>query len=117
MLERDVPLWVQSHLAGTSNIDDYLSMSVASLEVIYLRERTEEILDYLSNGLPGKGMGATSRAAKGFLSKRIQTKSFLELHIDSPQVIVPQHENSDKGFALKLGASPRSSLPVARYDF
>ena len=99
----EVPLWVQSHLAETSNIDDYLIMSVASLEVTYLRERTEEILDYLSNGLPGKGMGATSRAAKGFLTKRILTKSFLELKIDSPQVVVPQHENADKGFALKLG--------------
>ena len=37
----------------------------------YLKERTDELLDYLSNGLPGKGMGATSRAAKGFSSERI----------------------------------------------
>jgi hypothetical protein len=57
----------------------------------------------LSNGLPGKGMGVTSRAAKGFLKKRILTKSFLELHVNSPQVFVPQHEVSEDGIALKLG--------------
>jgi hypothetical protein len=57
----------------------------------------------LSNGLPGKGMGATSRAAKGFLSKRIVTKSFLELHVVSPQVLVPQHEAAARGLELKLG--------------
>jgi hypothetical protein len=99
----EVPAWVQSHIAETGDIDDYLSLSVAALQVTYLRERTEEILDYLSNGLPGKGMGATSRAAKGFLKNRILTKSFLELHVDSPQVLIPQHEAVADGITLKLG--------------
>jgi hypothetical protein len=98
-----VPKWVQSHLSSAGDVDDYLSLSIAALQFTYLRERTEEILDYLSNGLPGKGMGATSRAAKGFLSKRIVTKSFLELHVVSPQVLVPQHEAAARGLELKLG--------------
>jgi hypothetical protein len=102
-LQTEVPTWVQSHVSETGDIDDFLSLTVAALQFTYLRERTEEILDYLSNGLPGKGMGATSRAAKGFLTKRILTKSFLELRVDSPQVIVPQHESIYDSIALKLG--------------
>jgi hypothetical protein len=103
LLHGKVPPWVQSQVSVCDGIDDFLSLSVASLHVTYLRERTDEILDYLSNGLPGKGMGVTSRAAKGFLKKRILTKSFLELHVNSPQVFVPQHEVSEDGIALKLG--------------
>jgi hypothetical protein len=99
----EVPNWVRSHVSESGEIDELLSVSVAALQFTYLRERTEEILDYLSNGLPGKGMGATSRAAKGFIEKRILTKSFLELCIDSPQVIVPQHECLHGVIMLKLG--------------
>jgi hypothetical protein len=108
-----VPAWVQFHVAETGDIDDYLSLSVAALQFTYLRERTEEILDYLSNGLPGKGMGATSRAAKGFLKKRILTKSFLELHVDSPQVLIPQHEAVADGITLKLGMYSLASFRFA----
>jgi hypothetical protein len=109
----EVPAWVQSHVAETGDIDDCLSLSVAALQFTYLRERTEEILDYLSNGLPGKGMGATSRAAKGFLKKRILTKSFLELHVDSPQVLIPQHEAVADGITLKLGMYSLASFRFA----
>jgi hypothetical protein len=31
----------------------------------------EGLMDYLSNGMPGKGMGATSQAAKDFLKSRV----------------------------------------------
>ena len=103
----ELPLWVNSRLAGSGQcrrgIDDYLSVSVATIRVCYIRERIEEILDYLSNGLPGKGMGATSRAAKGFISKRIQTNSYLELNIQAPQMFVPQHEKSYRGVLVRLG--------------
>jgi hypothetical protein len=98
-----VPEWVQTRLHSPDDIDDFLSLAVAATRFTYLKERTEEIIDYLSNGLPGKGMGVTSRAAKGFISRRIQTKSFLQLRIDSPQVFVPQHERAVQGLALKLG--------------
>ncbi|MGK3733492.1 MAG: hypothetical protein ACI8RD_006999 [Bacillariaceae sp.] len=99
----NVPKWVKSNLPSSDDIDDFLSLTVAATRFTYLKERTEEILDYLSNGLPGKGMGATSRAAKGFISRRIQTRSFLQLQVISPQIYVPQHEMSDQGLALKLG--------------
>ncbi|CAJ1945620.1 unnamed protein product [Cylindrotheca closterium] len=99
----EVPSWVKPHLSDSGEIDDVLKVSLAALQFTYLRERTEEIIDYLSNGLPGKGMGVTSRAAKGFLEKRILTKSFLELDIGSPEVIIPQHETLNAGIMLKLG--------------
>jgi hypothetical protein len=99
----DVPDWVLSHLTSRNDIDDFLSLKMASTRFTYLKDRTEELLDYLSNGLPGKGMGATSRAAKGFISRRIQTKSFLQIQVDSPQVYIPQHGTAKRGLALKLG--------------
>jgi hypothetical protein len=98
-----VPEWVKPHLRSTDDIDDFLSLTVAATSFTYLKERTEEIMDYLSNGLPGKGMGVTSRAAKGFISRRIQTKSFLQLRIDSPQIFIPQYELTAQGLMLKLG--------------
>jgi hypothetical protein len=103
LLDQQIPSWVQSHMSETGDIDDFLSLTVAALQFTYLKERTDELMDYLSNGLPGKGMGATSRAAKGFLTKRILTRSFLEFHVDSPQVLLPQHESVLDGIALKLG--------------
>jgi hypothetical protein len=102
-----LPSWVSSRLVDLGNsrsaIDDYLSVSIAMLRLCYIRERTEEILDYLSNGLPGKGMGATSKAAKGFINKRIQTKSYLDLNIQAPHVYVPQHEKTYRGVLVVLG--------------
>ncbi|KAL3910470.1 MAG: hypothetical protein SGILL_007675, partial [Bacillariaceae sp.] len=99
----DIPKWILSHFASEGGIDDVLSVKIASTRITYLKERTDEILDYLSNGLPGKGMGATSRAAKGFISRRIQSKSFLQLQINSPQIYIPQHELETRGFSLRLG--------------
>ena len=99
----DVPEWIKSNLPSVDDIDDFLSLTIAGTRFTYLKERTEELLDYLSNGLPGKGMGVTSRAAKGFISRRIQTRSFLQLRVDSPQIFVPQHEMVEEGLGLKLG--------------
>ena len=98
-----LPAWVRKHIYKTGGIDDFLSVRVASTQFVFIKERTEELIDYLSNGLPGKGMGVTSRAAKGFISKRILTRSFLEFQNDSPQVFVPHHELSAHGISLKLG--------------
>ena len=106
----NVPDWIKQTLPSPDDIDDFLSLSVATTRFIYLKERTEEILDYLSNGLPGKGMGATSRAAKGFISRRIQTRSFLQVRINSPQIYIPQHELAQQGLGLKLGKSLFSLL-------
>jgi len=98
-----LPTWVRHHIDKIGGIDDFLSVKVASTHFIFLKERTEELIDYLSNGLPGKGMGVTSRAAKGFISKRILTRSFLEFQNDSPQVFIPRDELSPHGISLKLG--------------
>lgn len=116
MVTDEVPNWVQPHLSDSGEIDDVLKVSLAALQFTYLRERTEEIFDYLSNGLPGKGMGVTSRAAKGFLEKRILTKSFLELDIGSPEVIIPQHETLNAVAMLKLGTYPWLALILHRND-
>ena len=102
----DAPSWiVEKQKEGSSGqgIDDYLSISIASLQLSYFRGRTEELIDFLSNGLPGKGMGLTSKAAKGFIKKRIQTRSFLELTIAAPELRIPQHEESGNGLLLHLG--------------
>ncbi|KAG7345960.1 vacuolar-sorting-associated protein 13 C-terminal domain containing protein [Nitzschia inconspicua] len=99
----DAPAWAKSQASSPDDIDDVLSVEVATIRFTYLKERTEEILDYLSNGLPGKGMGATSRAAKGFIKRRIQTKSFLQIQVISPQVFVPQYEKENQGLAFQLG--------------
>ena len=103
---RELPAWMARYLGGQDKrIDDYLEVSLGTIELIYLRERTEEILDYLSNGLPGKGMGATSRAAQGFIKKRIRTKSFLHISIQSPTVFVPRDDFATKGLRFRLGKS------------
>jgi hypothetical protein len=99
----DVPEWIKHNLPSPDDIDDFLSLTIAATRFTYLKERTNELLDYLSNGLPGKGMGATSRAAKGFISRRIQTRSFLQLRVNSPQIFAPQHEMAEQGLGLKLG--------------
>jgi hypothetical protein len=101
-----VPSWVlqqPTSSGGPQKIDDFLSIAVASVQLTYVRGRTEELIDYLSNGLPGKGMGVTSKAAKGFINKRIQTQSFLELSIAAPQLRIPEDEKSGNGVLLRLG--------------
>lgn len=114
-----LPPWIKSRLEDGGNskrvIDDYLWVSVAALRFNFIRERAEEILDYLSNGLPGKGMGATSRAAKGFINKRIQTSSYLELNIEAPQMYIPQHEKAGRGVLVRLGKNLCGCVYVSYY--
>jgi hypothetical protein len=100
----DIPAWVRAEVAGNNTeIDDCLDVAIGGVEVTLLRERTEELMDYLSNGMPGKGMGATSQAAKGFLKSRIRTKSFLQVHVDAPKVMIPQHAGVASGMCFRLG--------------
>jgi hypothetical protein len=117
----DVPPWVRSKVfsahgslttSSASLIDDFLIVSIARLQFSFIRERTEEIVDYLSNGLPGKGMGATTRAAQGFLKERIQTKSFLELNVEAPDIVVPEDESASRGLILRLGTLPYLGLQL-----
>lgn len=107
-LRSELPKWVHSSIVsgaadGGDDIDYFLSVEFASLKMIHLRERTEEILDYLSNGLPGKGMGVTSAVAKGFIKERMKTRSFLQVHVASPHLFSPRHRLSEEGLAIQLG--------------
>ncbi len=104
--EHVLPHWVIKSLGtdiATTDIDDCLSLTVATVRFNYLRDRTGEIIDYLSNGLPGKGMGATSRAAKGFIQKRIRTHSFLVVTLNAPQIFLPRHRGDEEGIIVSLG--------------
>jgi hypothetical protein len=98
-----VPTWIMSKMGDGSAIDDFLDIAVATVEVVYIRGRTEELLDYLSNGMPGKGMGATSRAAKGFVSDRIRKRSFFNVHVDAPRLMIPHGQSTQSGVAVRLG--------------
>lgn len=101
-----MPNWVRLQVGDKNlenGIDDFLSISIASARFNHIKERTGEIIDYLSNGLPGKGMGVTSRAAKGFIAERIKTKSFLDLSINSPQLFLPRNRGTDDGVLICFG--------------
>ena len=60
-------------------------------------------MDYISNGSPGKGMRGTSRAAKGFIQKRIRTRSFLVVSLNAPQLFLPRHRGDEEGIIMSLG--------------
>lgn len=102
--DKDVPDWLQSHLhSNAGRIDDFVDVSMSSLDVRVVRNHIEELVDYLSNGMPGKGMGATSRAAKGFVKKRIEKRSYFHLDIEAPKLSLPFDDTTAEGVDLKLG--------------
>lgn len=103
------PAWIMSKIGDGGAIDDFLDVSVSAVELVYFRGRTEELLDYLSNGMPGKGMGATSRAAKGFVSDRIRKRSFFNVHVDAPRLMIPQGQATQSGIAIRLGKCDANS--------
>eukprot|EP00977_Amphora_coffeiformis_P011239 scaffold2704_cov159-Amphora_coffeaeformis.AAC.9 len=109
-----LPTWVLNYTQEQlSDIDDYLDLSVASVEIVYLSSRSKELIDYLSNGLPGKGMGATSRAAKGFVAERIQKKSFLQVNVDAPVFLVPRSESETVGLVFGGEVRTRSWIEAS----
>lgn len=98
-----LPNWVEEKVIS-GDIDDFLTAKMRPVEFIYLSERTAELADYLNNGLPGKGMGATSKAAQSFCESRIRTQSFLDIVIDHPRVFIPRSSSSLVGGCyLSLG--------------
>lgn len=114
----EIPGWVQSQLDRDTHIDDFLEVEVASIEIVYLSERSEELLDYVTNGLPGKGMGFTTRAAKGFVEKRIAKRSFFQLQVESPIIAIPksprEREGVQFGGDLRLQSWVESDRSVRR---
>lgn len=57
---------------GAEDFDSFLFVSVKPIVVNLLVGRTAELADYLSNGLPGKGMGVAGGAAKGFFKEKVR---------------------------------------------
>ena len=96
-------MWLQDCLKDELQIDDYLEVSVGTMEAKFLKEYTKELIDYLGTGMPGRGMGATTRAAKGFVAERIRRRSFLQVTVDAPRVLVPESDGSTNGIAFQLG--------------
>jgi hypothetical protein len=52
-----------------------------------------------------RGMGATTRAAKGFVSNRIETKSYFQVSVDAPTIRFPIDVDCDSGICCRLGKS------------
>lgn len=61
------------------------------------------MIDYLSNGLPAAGIGATTRAAKGFLECRIKTRSAMQILVKAPIIVMPRHNHTDACVSLEVG--------------
>ncbi|KAL7555190.1 hypothetical protein ACHAWF_018839 [Thalassiosira exigua] len=100
-----LPSWVEQKIDGSSGgIDDFLQVKMKTIELNYVSERTAELADYLKHGLPGKGMGATSKAAQKFYADRIRTRSFLDIHVSTPRVFIPRSPSSlVGGIYLSMG--------------
>jgi hypothetical protein len=98
-----LPDWVVSTRDDT--IDDCLCVGIASVDLVFDKALSLEIFDYLSNGMPGRGMGMTSRVAKGFVSKRLQSRSFLQVNVDSPRLFIPKDLITNSGIVFSLGTS------------
>jgi hypothetical protein len=99
----DLPIWVHSKLNDEEMIDDMINVSVGTHDMVYIAPRTAELLDYLSNGMPGKGMGATSRAAKGFVDQRLLRRTYANIEIGIPRVLIPNGEDNGLFIELRLG--------------
>ena len=100
LTEAVLPSWV---LQSNSPVDDYLSVNMSSLMFVNISERTAELVDYLSNGLPGRGMGRTAAAAKGFFGARIKTRSVMSISVEAPVIMIPRHIFSDSFVKVRLG--------------
>jgi hypothetical protein len=100
LADANLPLWV---LQSAGPVDDFLSATMSSLLFVYLSERTAELVDYLSNGLPGKGMGRTAAAAKGFFGARIKTRSAMSIVVEAPVIRIPRHLFTDSFVQIRLG--------------
>ena len=102
-LSYDLPPWVKQRLIDEETIDDVLDVSVGTYDIVYIKERTAELLDYLSNGMPGKGMGATTRAAKGFVDKRILRWTYANIQVGIPRVLIPSCAGDELYIEVRLG--------------
>ena len=88
---------------SATDFDSFLQIEIKSLGFNYLHGRASELVDYLSNGLPGKGMGYTSAVTKKFLKRKDKTNSSLNLVISPPTLIIPRDPASSLAVSCQLG--------------
>jgi hypothetical protein len=88
------PQWMHPIIESDTLIHDFLDATVCSVEIVYLRERTEEFLHYVKNEMSRMKIRASSVADKGLpVLDRTRKSSFIQVRIDSPTLTVPS-----KGF-------------------
>jgi len=109
------------HMSGMSSFssadfDSFLQIEMGSVSFNYLHGRVAELIDYLSNGLPGKGMGLTSKATQNFLKRKDKTNSSLHLIISPPTLAIPTNAASPLGVSCQLGEISVMSWYEARRD-
>ncbi|GKY92046.1 hypothetical protein MPSEU_000176100 [Mayamaea pseudoterrestris] len=101
--DEKLPDWVIGRLLDEPELDDCLEVNISALELTFLRDRAEELIDYMTNGMPGRGMGATGRAAQHFVKERIQKKSFLQISLEAPTILIPVGYATASGLSCRLG--------------
>ncbi|GMH78198.1 hypothetical protein TL16_g07706 [Triparma laevis f. inornata] len=87
----------------SSSFEAFLKITVQPVNVNLVVGRTFELADYLSNGLPGKGMGVVGGKAKGFLKEKAKTRSSLCVEVAPPTIIIPRNKNSKENTKWKMG--------------
>ena len=99
-----------------ANFDSFLLLEVAPVGFNYLHGRTAELVNYLSIGLPGKGMGYTQRAAQGFLKKKVKERLSIAAAVGVPTIIIPRNKMSKENTECKLGDIEAASWHEKRQD-
>lgn len=109
---RNIPDWSASFVRD-QNVDTMLDICIASLDMVYLSQRTFELMDYLKKALPpGK-----SSSAPG-LSQKARIRSCLSFRADCVNLYVPRNPGVDSGlvfigdFLVRSWSSPDPLLEV-----
>ena len=95
-------------LFSSSHFSSSILGALASFRFNYLNSRTVELLDYLSNGLPGKGMGYTRNKAQDFYREKKDNLA-ISLMVGSPELVVPRNGMSEEMTKCRLGEVSFSS--------
>ncbi|GMI12097.1 hypothetical protein TrVE_jg1786 [Triparma verrucosa] len=89
---------------NASSFDSFMKIAVKPISVNLVAGRTLELADYLSNGLPGKGMGVVGGKAKGFLKEKAKTRSSLCVEVAPPTIVIPRNKGSGEKTKWKMGS-------------
>ncbi|GMI08306.1 hypothetical protein TrRE_jg5399, partial [Triparma retinervis] len=87
---------------SSENYTSSLLVVLSSFRFNFLNSRTIELLDYLSNGLPGKGMGYTRSKAEDFYREKKDNLA-IGVKVGAPELVVPRSSMSLDTTKCKLG--------------